>query len=148
VFGYQQATAMDTHYLPPEGIAPLPVSWSLGASVSGHFEMGSYAHAAGHCLAESLAYLERLEVGRIEAWRQPLLRKLHQELPRLGFTPLTPGDSRSALIAFTREGLGERYGARLQQAGINVSVSPHRLRVSPSVFNEMRDVERLLEALS
>jgi selenocysteine lyase/cysteine desulfurase len=148
VFGYQQATALDTRYLPQESPQPLPASWTLANDVSGHFEMGSFAHAPGHALAASLAYIERLQVARIEEWRQPLLRRLHAEMPRLGFTPLTPGDSRSALIAFTRDGLGERYAARLEKAGITVSVSPHRLRVSPSVFNDMKDVERLLEVLT
>lgn len=148
VFGYQQATEFDTHYLPQEGPSPLPVSWRLGADVSGHFEMGSFAQAPGFALTQSLAYIHRLGVDRIQAWRQPLLTRLHQELPRLGFSALTPRDSRSALIAFTRDGFGEQYGKRLERAGINVSVSPHRLRVSPSVFNDMRDVERLLEVLS
>jgi selenocysteine lyase/cysteine desulfurase len=148
VFGYQQSTALDTHYLPQEGVTPLPVSWSLAGDVSGHFEMGSFSHSTGHCLTQSLAYIERLGPARIEAWRQPLLRRLHEELPRRGFTPLTPPESRSALIAFTQDGFGARYGPALQKAGINVSVSPHRLRVSPSVFNDMRDIEELLKVLS
>jgi selenocysteine lyase/cysteine desulfurase len=148
VFGYQQATALDTHYLPQESPTPMPVSWALGGDVSGHFEMGSFAHATGHCFTQSLAYIERLGVGRIEAWRQPLLQRQQQDLPRLGFTSITPADSRSALVAFTRDGLGARYGTALEKAGIDVSVSPHRLRVSPSVFNDMGDVERLLEVLS
>lgn len=148
IFGYQQATAMDTHYLPGEGVQQPPVSWTLGKSASAHFEAGSFAQAPGHALARSLEFIEKHGVAAIEAWRQPLLRRLEQELPRLGFASITPSGSRSALMAFTRNGLEAQYGERLRRAGVVVSVGGDRMRVSPSVFNEMGDVDALLTALS
>ncbi len=38
--------------------------------------------------------------------------------------------------------------ARLKKARIIVGDGLNRLRVSPSVYNEMADIDRLLEALS
>jgi selenocysteine lyase/cysteine desulfurase len=37
---------------------------------------------------------------------------------------------------------------RVQKAGVNVRVSERYIRVSPSVFNDMNDIEKLLEALA
>lgn len=83
----------------------------------------------------------------IVAHRQPMLKQLHEEMPRLGFAPLTPRESTSALISFSvKDHAAVRR--RLQAAKVNVMVSERLIRVSPSVFNDMRDIERLLEALA
>lgn len=37
---------------------------------------------------------------------------------------------------------------KLAAARVNVRVAPYWMRISPSVYNDMGDVERLLEALS
>ena len=37
---------------------------------------------------------------------------------------------------------------RLRAAKVNVMLSERLIRVSPSVFNDMRDIEKLLEALA
>ena len=144
--GYQQAeTAM--HYLPEEAPADWPVTWSMRPDGTGHFEVGSFAQSAAHCLNFSLPYLESLGVKQIEAHRQPLLARLHAEMPRLGFAPITPADCTSALIAFHRKDAERDYAERLSKANVQVSLAGHRMRVSPSVFNDMADVERLLDVL-
>ena len=38
--------------------------------------------------------------------------------------------------------------ARMKKARITIGDSLNRLRVSPSVYNEMADIDRLLEALA
>lgn len=43
---------------------------------------------------------------------------------------------------------GANVAERLKKTNINVRVAEDFLRVSPSVFNEMGDIDRLLEALS
>jgi len=37
---------------------------------------------------------------------------------------------------------------KLEAARVNVRVAPYWIRVAPSIYNDMRDMERLLEALS
>jgi selenocysteine lyase/cysteine desulfurase len=146
-YGYQQAdTAM--HYLPSDPPSDAPVTWTMHADARAHFQVGTYGQGALNALTESLAYLERIGVDRIHAHRQPLLRRLHEALPRLGFTSITPPGTTSAIAAFTAPSAEKRFAMRLKQANVSVTLSGERLRVSPSLFNDVHDVERLLDALS
>ena len=146
-YGYQQAdTAM--HYLPSDPPSDTPVTWTMHADARAHFQVGTYGQGALNALTESLAYLQRIGVDRIHAHRQPLLQRLHEELPRLGFTSITPPGTTSAIAAFTAPNAEKRFAARLKQANVSVTLSGERLRVSPSLFNDIHDVDRLLGALS
>jgi selenocysteine lyase/cysteine desulfurase len=146
-YGYQQAdTAM--HYLPSDPPSDTPVTWTMHTDARAHFQVGTYGQGALNALTESLAYLQRIGVDRIHAHRQPLLRRLHDALPRLGFTAITPPGTTSAIAAFTAPNAENRFAARLKQANVSVTLSGERLRVSPSLFNDIHDVDRLLGALS
>ena len=146
-YGYQQAeTSM--HYLPSDPPAATPVTWTMNADTRGHFQVGTYGQGAINALAESLAYLQRAGVGNIHAHRQPLLRRLHDEMPRLGFTSITPPGTTSAIASFTARDAEKRFAARLKQANVNVTISGERIRISPSLFNDAGDIDRLLAALS
>jgi selenocysteine lyase/cysteine desulfurase len=145
--GYQQADT-EMHYLPSDPPAATPVTWTLHRDAGGHFEVGTYAQAAVNALAVSLPYLRRLGVGNIQAHRQPLLRRLHEEMPRLGFASITPPGTPSALVAFTMTGAERRFGDRLRAANVAVSLYGDRIRIAPSLFNDMHDIEVLLSTLS
>lgn len=145
--GYQQAdTTM--HYLPTDPPADQPVTWTLHTGATGYFEVGTCSQAGVNALSVSIPYLERLGVDQIQARRQPLLRRLHQEMPRLGFTPITPAESTSALIAFTSPGAEARYAERLRKANVVVSLYRDRIRIAPSFFNTAAEIDTLLAALS
>ena len=146
-YGYQQADTV-MHYLPSDPPAKVPVTWTMHADARAHFQVGTYGQGTLNALAVSLAYLQRIGVGRIQAHRQPLLRRLHQELPRLGFTAITPPDTTSAIAAFTASQAETRFASRLKDAKVSVTVGGDRMRVSPSFFNDSHDVDRLLNALS
>jgi selenocysteine lyase/cysteine desulfurase len=146
-YGYQQADTV-MHYLPSDPPATLPVTWTMHRDARAHFQVGTYAQGALNALAVSLSYLDKIGVARIHEQRQPLLRRLHQELPRVGFTAITPTESSSAIAAFTAPDAERRFTDRLKQAKVSVTLSGDRLRVSPSFFNDLQDVERLLTALS
>ena len=94
-----------------------------------------------------MPYIRKLGVENIQAYRQPLLKRLHEEMPRLGFDPMTPPESRSALVSFAIKDYRPIL-ARLERAKVNVRLARHWLRVSPSVFNDLKDIDHLLEALS
>ena len=98
---------------------------SAGAvcQISGsHPLIGTQTVGVCHLLAQSLPYIRRLGVEKIYAHRQPFLKRLHQELPRLGFEPLTPPESTSALISFAVKDY-KSVQQRLQKASVNARVS-------------------------
>jgi selenocysteine lyase/cysteine desulfurase len=145
--GYAQADT-DMHYLPSDPPASTPVTWTLRTDAAGHFQVGTYAQAAANALAVSLPYLQRLGIENIQAHRQPLLRRLREEMPRLGFTALTPPESTSALAVYMMPGVERRFANRLKAANVAVSVYTDRIRIAPSIFNDAHDIEVLLGALS
>jgi selenocysteine lyase/cysteine desulfurase len=56
--------------------------------------------------------------------------------------------SRSPVVAFARQDADKRFSERLGAAGIRISVYPNRIRIAPSVYNSLHDVDRLASALS
>jgi selenocysteine lyase/cysteine desulfurase len=145
-YGYYQAASMATHFLPFDSPGPDPLTFAWNTTATGYFEVGSQANAALAALSKSLPYIRKLGVANIEAHRQPLLRRLEQEMPRLGFEPVTPPGSRSALMTFAVKNTAP-YASRLKKANVNVRVGENFIRVSPSVYNDMPDIERFLEAV-
>jgi len=146
-YGYHSSPDIVTHFLPSDSPGSPPFAWEFGTGASATYEVGSRAAASLMVLDASLPYLRRLEVARIQAWRQPLLQTLRTELGQRGFTPVTPPGTTSPILSFTFP--AERPVAdRLRQARINARVGDRYLRVSPSVFNDQADVHRVVEALS
>jgi selenocysteine lyase/cysteine desulfurase len=100
-------------------------------------------------LTASLNYINKIGVANIQAHRQPLIRKLKQEVPRLGFTLVTPPDSTSAVVTFAKKDVGRSdLPRRLQAARINVRFSTNWMRLSPSIYNDLADIDRFLNAMS
>ena len=146
-WSYESSTDAEIHLSPTDPLAPKPVTWTPGATATHYFQLGTYASAIGAALATSIPYIQRLGVENIQRWRQPMIDKLQAEMPRLGFIPQTPRDSRSPIVTFAHK-REEDINRRIQAANISVRVAPYWIRIAPSVFNDMADVERLLEALS
>lgn len=116
--------------------------------VLGYFAMGSQSNIVSALLDHSLPYL--LEVGpdRIQAYRQPLIDRLQEEMPRIGYPSITPQNSATALASFRHNGNTDELHDKLDAANVTVSVAAHHLRISPSVFNDMGDIEQIVDALS
>jgi len=146
-YGYYEAKSLESHFLPTDKPGDAPYSWQLGDDASSHFEVGTQADGVAHVLAHSLPYIRAMGVENIQAHRQPLLRKLHEEMPRLGFDSITPRESTSAIISFRMKDRADVV-QRLQKFRINARVTQQFLRLSPTVFNDINDVDRVLEALS
>lgn len=146
VYGYRQLTRMDYHLFPHDPPGTAVFDWTAASDAGGHFEIGTVSNTTVAALSHSLPFLLATGIERIEAHRQPLLRRLEAEMPRRGFTPLTPAGSKSPIATYAKRDAGS-LGARLREAKIDVSVAAHRIRISPSVYNTMADVDRLLELL-
>jgi selenocysteine lyase/cysteine desulfurase len=113
----------------------------------GHFAYGTYSHMGVAQLAHSLDYIMGLGVERIQAHAQELADQLKSELPRLGYDLATPPDARTPIVTCVLEGARDRLKGRLDAAGVKIMLAKNRFRVTPSVFNDAGDIERLLDAL-
>jgi selenocysteine lyase/cysteine desulfurase len=146
-YGFRQLARMDYHVFPHDPPGDAVMDWTAAPTAGGHFEVGTVSNTTAACLTHSLDYLMRIGVENIQAHRVPMLRRLQTELPRLGFQPMTPADSVSPIVTFSKEDM-RPVAARLRQAKIDVAVYPHRLRISPSVYNDQSDIDKLLGALA
>ncbi|MGH9519855.1 MAG: aminotransferase class V-fold PLP-dependent enzyme [Terriglobales bacterium] len=147
-FGWRQFGDEQQHVYPFDPPGPVIGDWELGASTASHFEVSTPAWGALAIVPASIGYIQSLSVEAIARHRRPLLDALQQELPRRGFLPLTPADSPGPIVAFAYRDAAARLAPRLRQAGITITVHDHMIRISPSVYNDMDDVERLLRALA
>jgi len=146
-WSYRSASDVDIHLSPFDPESPAPVTWTPRADASGYVELGTVANAVAAALSVSLPYIQQLGVAEIERYRQPMLKRLQAEMPRLGFTPATPADSTSPIVTFASKDTREA-ARKLEAAKVNVRVAPYWIRIAPSIYNDMHDVERLLEALA
>jgi selenocysteine lyase/cysteine desulfurase len=129
----------------------VPITYTLNKSAPGMFEPGTFGGSAvaAALLASSLNYVKALGVENIKAHRQPMLKKLRQEVPRFGFALVTPPEATGGSITFAKKDVGASdLPKKLAAAKVNVRFSDHWMRLSPSVYNDMKDVERFLEAMS
>jgi selenocysteine lyase/cysteine desulfurase len=146
-YGFRQLADVQYHVFPYDPTGETVMDWTQEAGAGGHFEVGTVSNATLACLKYSLDYIQQLGVENIQAYRQPLLRKLQKEMPRIGFEPMTPPESTSPIVTFAKKDTKE-VSLQLRRANIDIAVYPHRVRISPSVYNSLADVDKLLEALS
>jgi len=145
-FGWRSFRGETHHVFPFDPPGPAIGEWKLGTDTAAHFEVGSPDWTALAASIASIAYIRELGVEAIEKYRQPMLDRLQLEMPKLGFGQLTPG-SRGPIVAYSYKGAAAKFGPVLDTAKIKVTLSENIMRVSPSVYNDMEDIERLLAAL-
>lgn len=151
VIGYYEADDLEAFYPPnlPAGQYQ-PVAYKIGHDAGNSFEPGTLGGGTNVALiSASLNYIKALGLESIRAHRAPLVRKLQQEVPRFGFTPVTPAESTGGNVTFAKKGVYQTdLPKRLESMKINIRFSRNWIRLSPSVYNDMADVERFLEALA
>ena len=145
-FGYRQLSEFEYHVFPWDKPGPFPVDWKQMENAAGFFEIGTYANTTIAALSYSLGLMESLGVEKVQAHTQELLAPLRKELPRLGYACITPEGSRGPIATFLVADAAS-VGAALKKANVDVSMSTGRMRISPSIYNDAADVERLLSAL-
>lgn len=146
-WSYDSAPDTDTHLSPFDPQSGQLVTYTPGASAAEYFQLGTMAYGVLGALGVSIPYIQSLGVERIQRYRQPMIDRLQQELPRLGFTAQTPPGNPSPIVTFAHQD-ADTITRKLQAARVNVRVAPYWMRIAPSVYNDLRDVERLIEALS
>lgn len=148
MYGFRQIATFDSHTLPFDPPGKTAYDWTSKDDVGGYFQVGTFSGAAIAALRDSLSYLLETGVANIQAHRLPFINKLQNELPAKGFIPLTPPDSTSPIIGFAFRDADKILKPKLQAAKVNISVYEHRIRIAPSVYNDMADIDRLIQAVS
>jgi selenocysteine lyase/cysteine desulfurase len=147
-WGYHQVGGrFITHTFPfdPPGETAADYGYEQGAA--GKFAMGTTSWTGVVQLEHSLGWIRELTIPAIMAHRQPLANAVQTELRRRGYEPMTPLGSRTPLVAFALKDARAKLADPLAKGNVRMTVSANRFRVSLSVFNDMNDVDRLLEVL-
>lgn len=146
-WGYHQVASFDTHVFPYDTPGEDVATYTSATSAAGRFAMGTIAWPNLVQLEYSLAWLNRIGVGKIQAWRQPMIDTLQKELRRRRYEPLTPQDSRTSMVAFALKDARTKLGKLLTDANVRITISRHRFRMSVGVFNDAADIDRVLSVL-
>jgi len=146
--GWRQYEDYSSHIYPFDPPGSTGVDYTLGSSTAARFEVGTPSWEGLAVVEASLAYLHRVGVDRIAHHRAPMLERLQSALPALGFEALTPSVTQTPIAVFAFEGASHRLGPALTAAKIKVQLYRNRIRISPSVYNEMGDIEQLLRVIA
>jgi len=147
MFGYRQIREAAYHVLPFDLPGAAPFESTSRNDMSGHFEVGTFANEGIVALNYSLNYLNAVGVESIARYRQPMIRRLQEKLPEHGFLPLTPIDADTPLVCFAYRD-AQKLKPRLDAADINIQLYENRIRISPSFYNDMSEIDRLIAVLS
>jgi selenocysteine lyase/cysteine desulfurase len=146
-YGYYQLTNMRSHVYPFDLPANMLFTYDVRRDATGHFATGTTSGAGVAQLDHSLDYIRQLGVENIQHYRQPLLDKARVELERKHFRCMTPEGSTSPILTFIYSDAA-KLAARLDAANVKIALTDNRFRISASVFNDMQDIDRLIEALT
>jgi selenocysteine lyase/cysteine desulfurase len=146
-FGYLTLSRADTHIYPydPPGNSVIDYAWEDTAA--GHFAHGTISFHVIAQLDRSLDYIMGIGVPVIQAHVQKLVSQLKRELPRLGYPLMTPPESASPIVTCIFPDAYEKLTERLNAANLKITLGRNRFRITPSVFNDEADVNKLLSAL-
>jgi len=146
-YGYYGIGRFQSHVYPLDPPGTTIADYAFRDDADGAFALGTHSHATIAILNHSLDYIQALGVERIQAHAQPLIARLKEELPKLGYPLMTPLDTRTPMVTCVLANAAKTLKPRLRAAKLQITTSANRFRVSVSVFNDMADIERLLAVL-
>ncbi|HMB59436.1 MAG TPA: aminotransferase class V-fold PLP-dependent enzyme [Xanthomonadales bacterium] len=146
-YGYYGMSAFQPHVYPLDPPGSTIADYAFADSATGQFALGTHAHLPIVVLNYSLDYLLETGVPNIQAYTQSMIAVLKQELPERGFEVITPAESPAPIITCVYPNAREVIRPKMVEAGIEITVSRNSFRVTPSVFNDMNDINHLLTAL-
>ncbi len=94
----------------------------------------------------SLDWLLETGADTLQAHRQPMMQALQSRFRELGHRPYTPEGSASSLVSFIMKD-ATALDEKLRQSGITIATYGDRFRISPSFFNDMNDIDRVIEVI-
>lgn len=136
-YGHRQVTNFNRAELTWE---PLP-----GAA---RYETGGIAIILAAAVSAGIDYVQSLGLEKIRAHARALTDRLQNELPPLGYPPLTPRGTETPILAFGLKDAATT--SKALQAGRVVGTvigNENRLRLAVSVFNTHEDIDRVVAVL-
>jgi selenocysteine lyase/cysteine desulfurase len=143
-FGYYGISEFQTHVYPLDPPGNEPADYAFYPNAAGQFMLGTHAHTVIALLNHSLDYIDRIGVPAIEAHSQELVQRFKEELPKMGYQLYSPLEARTPIATFIYADARKRLAPRLEAANIHMTVSTNRFRLTPSVYNDQDDVEKVL----
>lgn len=122
---------------------PMPYSPRKDA---GRYEPGNTARE-GYCgQYESFKVMEEIGMDAIVAHNAALIDRIRRELPESKYKCITPEGARSPIIVYIPADYDGTQG-KLKEANIQATMTGNRLRISPNIYNNDEDIDKLLNAL-
>jgi selenocysteine lyase/cysteine desulfurase len=115
---------------------------------AGRYEPGNVSYVAYAGQYEALKRILAFGMDRIYAHTRTMCDRLKKELPSLGYKLITPLDARSSIVVVQAKSL-KAAEERLRKANIQVTTTgENRIRISPALYNNMDEINRLLSVLA
>jgi selenocysteine lyase/cysteine desulfurase len=115
---------------------------------AGRYEAGNVSYVAYAGQYEVLKRMLALGVENIYAYTKPMCDRLKKELPAMGYKLITPMDAQSSLVVVQAKNLKGTM-EKLRKADVQVTqAGENRVRISPALYNNNEDIDRLLSAMS
>ncbi len=131
--------------------APDPAAgeFPYSAPADGHrYEPGNVSSVAYAGQYEALKRILALGVENIYAYTKPMCDRLKKELPGSEYKLITPMDAVSSIVVVQAKD-PKATQAKLRKANIQITTAgQNRFRISPALYNNMEDINRLLSALA
>jgi selenocysteine lyase/cysteine desulfurase len=145
--GWRSLASNHSHAYPFDPPGPALGDWTMRNDAAGMFEVSTPSWVSLAMLVASIDYVTGIGVANIAAHRKPLIARLREELPKRGFAPMTAPETEGPIITFAYLDAQKKLEPALKAANIKVTLGDNRIRISPSVYNDMGDIERLLQVL-
>ncbi len=132
--GYTDIAQSELPYRPPQN--------------GSRYEAGNVSYVSYAGQTEALKRMLDLGVDNIWAHTKPMCDRLKKELPGLGYKLITPPEAVASLVVVEARDL-KAVEAKLRRANIQVTTTGgNRVRISPAIYNNMQDIDKLLAALA
>lgn len=114
----------------------------------GIYEVSYPSYEGVTCALASLKYIHAVGVDNIRKYVRTLTSRLMEELPKIGYPSITPQGNESPIMAFVAKDPDDTM-KRLRSANIHCAMRfGNKLRISPSIYNNQKDIDRIIHALS
>lgn len=146
-YGYYGLGKFQTHAYPFDTPGERVADYEFRSDATGAFALGTHSHGVIAQLDQSLDFIARIGVPAIQAHAQTMVEALKKELPKRGYELMTPPEAKTPIVAVALEKARERLAEPMKAAKIRMTLSANRFRLTPSVQNDMADIDRFLSVL-